>query len=59
MGESNHNGHHAFPGSFRHGLAGGLDPSAMLILLMEKLGWAQNVKRIAPERVEAKLRSAA
>jgi stearoyl-CoA desaturase (delta-9 desaturase) len=55
LGEAWHNGHHAFPSSFRHGLAGGLDLSALLVLLLEKLGWAHELRRISPERVEQKL----
>ncbi len=44
LGESWHNGHHAFPRSARHGmLAHQLDPSAGLIRLFERLGWAHDV----------------
>jgi stearoyl-CoA desaturase (delta-9 desaturase) len=53
LGESWHHNHHAFPRSASHGLRrweGALDPSALVIKLLEKLGLARNVVRIAPER---------
>ena len=51
LGESWHHNHHAFPRSASHGLKRGeLDPSAAIILAMEKLGLARNVIRISPER---------
>ncbi len=53
FGESWHHNHHAFPRSAAHGLRrweGLLDPSALVITLLEKLGLARNVVRIAPER---------
>jgi stearoyl-CoA desaturase (Delta-9 desaturase) len=55
LGESWHHNHHAFPRSAVHGLRRWeLDPSAVLIGAMEKLGLAWNVIRIAPERQAAK-----
>lgn len=52
FGESWHNGHHAFPASARHGLEPGqVDPSAMLISAMERLGWASSVRWPDPARV--------
>jgi stearoyl-CoA desaturase (Delta-9 desaturase) len=60
FGESWHHNHHAFPRSARHGLGRfELDPSAMLIWTLEKLGVAKNVVRIAPERQAQKLVGAA
>jgi stearoyl-CoA desaturase (Delta-9 desaturase) len=51
LGESWHHNHHAFPRSAVHGLKRWeLDPSALIILTMEKLGLARNVVRISPER---------
>ena len=51
LGESWHHNHHAFPRSAVHGLKRWeLDPSAMIIALMEKSGLAHNVVRISPER---------
>jgi stearoyl-CoA desaturase (delta-9 desaturase) len=51
MGESWHHNHHAFPRSARHGLRWWeIDPSALVISGMEKVGLARNVVRIAPER---------
>jgi hypothetical protein len=51
LGEGWHNNHHAFPRSASHGLTRWeIDPSAMVIGLMEKLGLAWNVVRISPER---------
>jgi stearoyl-CoA desaturase (delta-9 desaturase) len=50
-GEAWHNTHHAFPTSYRHGADGRqVDLSAHFIELMEKLGIARDVVRIAPER---------
>ena len=60
LGESWHHNHHAFPRSAVHGLRRWeLDPSALFIRAMERLGLAWNVVRIAPERQEAKLATAA
>jgi stearoyl-CoA desaturase (delta-9 desaturase) len=51
MGESWHHNHHAFPRSAQHGLRWWeVDPSALVITGMEKLGLARNVVRITPER---------
>jgi len=51
LGESWHHNHHAFPRSASHGLRSWeLDPSALIITAMEKLGLARNVVRISPER---------
>jgi stearoyl-CoA desaturase (delta-9 desaturase) len=56
FGESWHNMHHAEPTSARHGvLRGQIDPSARVIWLFEKLGWAYQVRWPRPERVAAKL----
>ena len=55
LGESWHHNHHAFPRSAVHGLRRWeLDPSAVLIAGMERVGLAWNVIRIAPERQAAK-----
>jgi stearoyl-CoA desaturase (delta-9 desaturase) len=55
FGEAWHNNHHAFPTSARHGLGRReLDPSAMLIGAMERVGLVWDVVRIAPERIAAK-----
>jgi stearoyl-CoA desaturase (Delta-9 desaturase) len=55
LGESWHHNHHAFPRSAVHGLRRWeLDPSALIIGAMERLGLAWNVVRIAPERQAAK-----
>jgi stearoyl-CoA desaturase (delta-9 desaturase) len=51
LGESWHHNHHAFPRSAVHGLRGWeIDPSALIIGVLEKLGLAWNVVRISPER---------
>jgi stearoyl-CoA desaturase (Delta-9 desaturase) len=51
LGESWHHNHHAFPRSAVHGLRRWeIDPSALIIGAMEKLGLAWNVVRISPER---------
>jgi stearoyl-CoA desaturase (delta-9 desaturase) len=55
FGEAWHNGHHAFPTSFRHGLGRWqFDPSALVIAGLEKVGLAWDVVRISPERLDAK-----
>jgi len=59
LGESWHHNHHTFPRSAEHGLRRWeLDPSALIIRAMERLGLAWNVIRIAPERQQAKLATA-
>ena len=53
FGESWHHNHHAFPRSANHGLRRWeslLDPSAIVIWSLEKVGLAKGVVRIAPER---------
>jgi stearoyl-CoA desaturase (Delta-9 desaturase) len=55
LGESWHHNHHAFPRSAVHGLRRfELDPSALVIAVLERLGLAWNVVRITPERQAAK-----
>jgi len=56
LGESNHNAHHAFPTSFRHGLRGGIDLSALFILALEKVGLAKELVRVSPEEQTQKLK---
>ena len=51
LGESWHHNHHAFPRSAQHGLRWWeLDPSALIISGLERVGLATNVVRISPER---------
>jgi stearoyl-CoA desaturase (delta-9 desaturase) len=51
FGESWHNNHHAFPTSAMHGLRGWeLDPSALTIRALEKLGLVWDVVRVDRER---------
>jgi stearoyl-CoA desaturase (Delta-9 desaturase) len=60
LGEAWHHNHHAFPRSARHGLRWyEIDLSAALIALLQKLGLAWNVTKIAPERQAQKLAGAA
>jgi stearoyl-CoA desaturase (Delta-9 desaturase) len=55
FGESWHNNHHAFPTSARHGIGRWeLDPSAMVIWALERVGLAWDVKRVSPARMESK-----
>jgi stearoyl-CoA desaturase (delta-9 desaturase) len=55
MGEAWHNNHHAFPTSAAHGLRRWeLDPSAAVILVLERLGLVWDVVRISPDRQAAK-----
>jgi stearoyl-CoA desaturase (Delta-9 desaturase) len=60
FGENWHNLHHADPTCARHGaLRGQVDPTARVIWLFEKLGWAHDVRWPKPERLAAKLAPAA
>jgi stearoyl-CoA desaturase (delta-9 desaturase) len=60
LGESWHHNHHAFPTSARHGLSRWeVDPSALVIRGMRKVGLAWDVIEISPERQERKLAIAA
>jgi stearoyl-CoA desaturase (Delta-9 desaturase) len=57
FGESWHNNHHAFPTSAWHGLRRwerALDPSAIVIRLLELSGLAWDVVRVSPERQQTK-----
>jgi stearoyl-CoA desaturase (Delta-9 desaturase) len=55
FGEAWHNNHHAFPTSAFHGLRRWeLDPSAMVIWALERLGLVWDVVRISPERQAAR-----
>jgi stearoyl-CoA desaturase (Delta-9 desaturase) len=45
LGDSWHNNHHAFPTMARHGCdAGQVDPTARILWLFERVGWAAKVK---------------
>jgi stearoyl-CoA desaturase (delta-9 desaturase) len=55
FGEAWHHNHHAFPTSAEHGLKRWeIDPSALVIRALERLGLAWNVVRVTPERQAAK-----
>jgi stearoyl-CoA desaturase (delta-9 desaturase) len=55
MGEAWHNNHHAFPTSAEHGLRRvELDPSALVIRGLERLGLVWDVVRVSPERQSRK-----
>jgi stearoyl-CoA desaturase (Delta-9 desaturase) len=52
LGESWHNLHHADPTCARHGVRRGqVDPSARVIWLFEKFGWARDVRWPTPARL--------
>ena len=56
LGEAWHNNHHAFPTSAEHGLRRWeLDPSALAIRALERVGLAWDVVRVSPERQATKL----
>jgi stearoyl-CoA desaturase (delta-9 desaturase) len=60
MGEAWHNNHHAFPTSAAHGLRRWeIDPSAMVIRGLERLGLVWDVVRVSPERQQRKAVDAA
>jgi stearoyl-CoA desaturase (Delta-9 desaturase) len=55
FGEAWHNNHHAFPTSARHGLRWWqLDPSAMLIVALQKLGLVWDVVEVSDARQRRK-----
>ncbi|QES45085.1 acyl-CoA desaturase [Streptomyces venezuelae] len=55
FGESWHNVHHADPTSARHGVdRGQIDPSAVVIRLFERAGWAYDVRWPTPDRIAAR-----
>jgi stearoyl-CoA desaturase (delta-9 desaturase) len=55
MGESWHNGHHAFPRSVRHGLLRRQwDSSALLISTFERMTWAHDLHWPTPEAVQSR-----
>jgi stearoyl-CoA desaturase (delta-9 desaturase) len=57
FGEAWHHNHHTFPRSAQHGLKRwerAMDPSALVIAGLEKLGLVWNVVRITPERQREK-----
>ncbi|HEX8857175.1 MAG TPA: fatty acid desaturase [Thermoleophilaceae bacterium] len=60
FGESWHHNHHAFPRSARHGLRWWeLDPSALVIVAMKRVGLARSVVEISPSRQEERRAGAA
>ncbi len=59
LGESHHNGHHKYPKSAKHALAGGLDPSWWLIRAMERVGLAWDVNLPKAYRAKAAADAAA
>ena len=55
LGESWHNGHHAFPRSARHGLLKRQwDVSARFIRMFERLGWASDVQWPTPDALRGR-----
>jgi stearoyl-CoA desaturase (delta-9 desaturase) len=60
LGEAWHNNHHAFPTSAFHGLRRfELDPSAVVIRLLERAGLVWDVVRVSPERQASRALGAA
>lgn len=55
LGEANHNNHHAFPTSAKHGLNGESDISYALIRFMERWGLVSNVVEPSPKEMEEML----
>jgi len=60
FGEGWHNNHHAFPTSARHGLEWyQFDMNWIAIRILEKLGWAENIRVAEINRPAAELKQAA
>lgn len=58
LGGGWHNNHHAFPGSaFTDFRWWQVDASGLLLRLLEKFGWAWDVRRPSPEAIVSRLRS--
>jgi stearoyl-CoA desaturase (delta-9 desaturase) len=58
FGEAWHNFHHAYPAAARHGaLRGQIDPSATVIRIFERAGWARDVRWPTPVQLAACTRS--
>jgi stearoyl-CoA desaturase (delta-9 desaturase) len=58
LGDSWHNSHHAFPTIARHGCnPGQVDPTAALLRIFERLGWASQVRWPRPEVLVRRLAS--
>ena len=56
LGEAWHNNHHAFPTSAEHGLRRfQVDPSALVIRALERVGLAWDLVRVSPQRQASKL----
>jgi stearoyl-CoA desaturase (delta-9 desaturase) len=56
LGEAWHNNHHAFPTSAAHGQRRReIDLSALVIGMLERVGFAWDVVRVTPERHAARL----
>ncbi len=60
FGEGWHNNHHASPTSARHGTEWyQFDMNWIAIRILEKLGWATNIRKFKPERMAIELKQAA
>ncbi len=60
FGESWHNLHHSDPTSARHGVGRGqIDPSAGVIAMFERFGWATDVRWPSRQRIEGRRRQPA
>ena len=60
FGEGWHNNHHAFPTSARHGLRWyQLDTNWITIRLLEKVGWAKQIRLFETDKPPVELKSAA
>jgi stearoyl-CoA desaturase (delta-9 desaturase) len=60
FGEAWHNNHHAFPTSAMHGMRRWeIDPSALVIRALERVGLVWDVVRVDPERQAKKAAEAA
>lgn len=60
FGEGWHNNHHAFPSSARHGLEWyQFDMNWIAIRILEKFGWAENIRTAQFDRANSELKHAA
>lgn len=58
LGEGWHNYHHVFPTDYKTGELGnyGSNPTTLFIDCMAKIGWAYDLKTVAPEIIKQRVK---